>query len=445
MKRLDYLLAAFKANLHLKRIWVRTAFAVIQEAPDAWKKQPYAYRLVQSPTGVSFVDPNNLDELIPLEDCVPGQAPFGNNELVEVKAGMMVNLKEDITTSFGNLLANQVVLVFPFGAKIPYQNGVMMPSYLEELILPLYMDDPETTEEMEKLLSAKPNAIFTDEYLRYTNAISYLTGFADLFSSGGSIKNHLPPPGVKELRDALFVKYNIDLNNLDKVSPMVVAQIAAELKKLDAEWLKGDEALNFLIEKKSFDVVRAKKFLMLGAEAGLGDGQTVELIPNSLHEGWDINALPAMINNLRAGSFNRGAETMRGGVKFKELWRAASTVNIKPGDCGATLGMQVELNESNKKNYLGFTALVNSEAVQLTEEAIGSYLGKVVTMRSMQFCQLGYTDYCEVCAGPRLAASPTAAGSAVADYGSTMLLMFMKAVHGKALLLAKYKPELRIT
>lgn len=39
-----------------------------------------------------------------------------------------------------------------------------------------------------------------------------------------------------------------------------------------------------------------------------------------------------MIDSLRAGSFNRGAQTVLGGVAFKELLRASSNLRIGADD-----------------------------------------------------------------------------------------------------------------
>ena len=82
--------------------------------------------------------------------------------------------------------------------------------------------------------------------------------------------------------------------------------------------------------------------------------------------------------------------------------------------------------------------------MKLTPDVIEKYMGKKIKVRSPMYCKLPHTDYCAICVGPRLAESPTGASSAIAEYGSTMLLMFMKAVHGKALTLAKYDYKARI-
>ena len=444
MNRLQFFLAAMKAGMYRHKNWVIGAFAIIQENPDAYKADPYPYRLVQTPTGIFYVDPENPNELAPLTDAVAGQPPFNKADKVKLEAGAVENLMETVETSYGNVLANCILLVYPFGRKIPFQLGRMKPSKLENLILPRLVDDPEADDPIPK---AAPSVapIYVSEYLKFTNAMTYISGFANLWVTGGTVKCLLPPPGLKELKESLFKKYGIDPKD-DKFDPEIIAKIAAELKALDDEWLKDDDAMNFLIGSK-VTVTRGKKFLMVGAEAGLGDGQNMELVPNSLAEGWDVDKMPAMINNLRAGSFNRGAETMKGGESVKWLQRASSNINIIPGDCGTKLGKVMTLTPELRSKYLNFSAIVPGAGlttVRLTEEVIDQYMGKKLLMRSPMYCIHKHTDYCATCVGPRLEENPTGSSSAISDFGSTIMLMFMKANHGKALLLKKYDYKLRI-
>ena len=56
---------------------------------------------------------------------------------------------------------------------------------------------------------------------------------------------------------------------------------------------------------------------------------------------------------------------------------------------------------------------------------------------SPMYCKLDKTDYCKTCVGKKLADNPTGLSMAVSDYGSTMLYIYMSAVHGKQLKLAK--------
>lgn len=135
---------------------------------------------------------------------------------------------------------------------------------------------------------------------------------------------------------------------------------------------------------------------------------------------------------------------MRGGEAVKWLQRASSNINILPKDCDTKRGKRIVLAPELKKKYLNFSAIVDNVTVRLTPEVIDQYIGKPMMIRSPMYCTLPHTDYCAVCVGPRLEENPTGSSSAISDFGSTIMLMFMKANHGKALLLKKYDYKLRI-
>lgn len=439
MKRLDYFLLAMKAELFRNRAWVFSAFAVVQEGPEAYKADPYPFRIVQTPTAVLYVSPDDPTILIPLDDAKPGEAPFFIKERIQLKGnkneaeGDCPNLMEDIESNYGNLLANFIAVVYPFGRKIPYLQGRFGAGVIEALVLPRLRDNNDPIAQQWKGEGRDIKWIYVDEYLKFTDAMSYIAVFSSLWVSGGTAKSLLPPPGIKEYRDKLIAQHKDHLTD-----PAVVAVIAKQLQEYDRKWLEGDESLNVMLSKKSFEVVRAKKFLMVGAEVGLNTGVEVDLIENSLDEGWDINKFPAMNNNLRAGSYNRGAQTMLGGESVKWLLRGSSNINIVKGDCGTQLGKRVKLSKDRLKRYVGFTIIDGAATQVLTEDVIDKYLDKVVYVRTPLYCKQSHTDYCSVCVGPRLADNPTGASSAIADYGSAMLLVMMKAMHGKQLTLAKY-------
>jgi hypothetical protein len=184
---------------------------------------------------------------------------------------------------------------------------------------------------------------------------------------------------------------------------------------------------------------------MHGAESGLGDGVEVDLIQNSLSEGWDITKFPAMNNSLRAGSFNRGAETMLGGEAVKWLLRASSNMTVTQEDCGARLGLEILVDNDSIHKLPGFSVVTQDGHEKISDlEAAGKYMGKKILLRSSMFCKLEKTDYCAVCVGEKLALSPTALSAAIAEYGNIFLLLFMKKMHGSALQVARmnYKTAL---
>lgn len=433
MNRLEYFLAAMKAEMYRRRAWVFTVFTMVQEGPEDWKKDPYPYRMVQTPSGAFFVDPSNSLQLTKLDDAPVGQAPFNIKERIQLKSGDVPNLATKVETNYGNLLANCITLVYPFGHKVPYIAGRFMPSDLEELILPRLQDTPAPGQPRED------KWLYVDEYLKFTNAMFFLDEFASICVPAATKKSLTQAPGTIELRNKLIEQYKDRLHD-----PEVGAIIAKKLQEHDRTWLGDDDSTNFMISKKSYEVVRSKKFLMLGAEAGLSDSLNIDLIQKSLLEGWDVNKFASMNNILRAGSYNRGHQTMLGGESVKWLLRGSSNINITEEDCGSKMGRRVFLSHANAKKYLNFSIVGPEGTIKLTEEVLPKFLNSTVIVRSPMYCWLEKTDYCKCCVGPRLADNPTGASSAISDYGSAMMLLYMKAAHGKALTLARmnYKQAL---
>lgn len=429
MNKRDLYLRALGDLTFLRRAWIFSAFAIINEAPDAWQKDPYNYRIVYTPVSAHYVDPDTR-KLVQIEDAVPGQPIYAKGAAIDLKAGEVPNLFTDVTTTYGNVLFNYVSLVWPFGKKIPFQLGRVNASDIEELILPIFRDDP---------LPGEPRSqefIYVSEYLKFSDSMSFLTNFTQLFVPGGTKKTLTAHPGMAELKKRLLEE------NKDRLhDPAVIAKIEAELIALDKEWLKGDPGENFLISKKSMNIVRKKMFGMYGAEPGLEEKVSVDLIANSLSEGWDVSKYATLNNILRAGSFNRGAQTELGGEAVKSLLRASSNINIVDQDCGSTLGAIVDVDGSNFKRLVGYSVVTPEGPLLVTRETAPSYVGKTVIRRSPQFCNLPHSDYCAICVGENLAQNPDGASVGIAEIGSLFLAIFMSAAHSKGTSVAKMDVE----
>jgi hypothetical protein len=249
-----------------------------------------------------------------------------------------------------------------------------------------------------------------------------------------SPKTILPPPGIKEYREKLIEENKDTINDL-----ATIAKIDAALVAYDKAWLKGDPAEKFLLGNKATAIVRKKKFLMHGAETGMAvNATTADLVENSLYEGWDIDKFPVMMDSLRSGSFDRGAQTALGGVSVKWLQRASANLRVVPGDCGSKIGSPILITPEESKKLVGLTIVDNGSAIKISDdETAGRYLGKVVMVRNPMYCKMPYTDYCETCLGDKLSLNKYGLSAAVSQYGSKMMLIFMAAVHGKQVATSK--------
>lgn len=431
MKILDFYKAAMNAGLFKKKAWVISAFSIINEDNLLWKKNPYSYRIVQTSTGYFFCDPSKNNELSLLEDCKVGEPPLTFRQPITMLSGSMVNLYEDIETTIGNIFFNYCCILNSFNKKIDFIKDAVSISNIESILANRLEDND----------SKKSDAILVDEYLTFVNSVAYLTNFTQLCVWASTAKSMTAPPGVVEFKQKLLDKYKGQLHDAT-----IVAQIESELVKYDAEYLKGDPCENFLISKKSRNIVRKKMFLMGGAEAGISEKIDVDLIENSLAQGWQIDKFATMNNTLRAGSFNRGAETQLGGESVKWLLRASSNITATVEDCGAKLGKTISITNENINKLIGFSVLENNLPILVNNvEEAGKYLGSTIMVRSPMYCKLDKTDYCLICVGKKLAQNPTAISMAVSEYGSSFLSLFMKKMHGTALLLAKMDYKQAIT
>lgn len=435
MNKREFYLAAINAEAFLTTAWNISCFSIIAEGAEDWKKNPYPYRIVQMGNGYYFVNPSDTTELVKIEDAPAGKPLLQRLEGVTVAAGELPNVNKDIFTTYSNILANALMVIRPFKNKVEFITGRFSAKKIEALLEKRLVERPENWDGSPEEIAGDPlqAPIYIDEYLKYCDGAFSLVAYTQLFTPANTRKTMTPPPGIVEARNALVEQYKGRLHDR-----AVVAEISTKLRELDAAYLKGDRGEDFLISKKSREIVRPRKYLMYGAETGIEEKVDVDLIERSLTEGWDVNKFPSMNNALRAGSFNRGKQTELGGAAVKDLFRASGNLKISSEDCGSTIGLPSIIEESEKARFVGFTVVDEDGAsIKLTDENVGSYLGKRIRVRSPMTCKNPVTDYCSVCLGDRLANNPTSLSMAVADYGSAFLAIYMSAAHSKGIQVAR--------
>jgi hypothetical protein len=438
MKKRDYFLAAMQAGEHRRQAWVISNFSLISEGPEDWRRNPYPYRLVQTFSGFYFVNPTNPSELVHIEDGTVGQPLFRMMEAISLTPGDVPNLTDAVTTTYGNTLYNFSCIVYAFGAKIPFLTGRWSPKKVEGLIagrMPQKQNVP--FEERD------PNGIYTDELLRFNDAMFNLEAYTQLCVPACSRKSMTAAPGIIELREQLLTQFDGRTHD-----PAVIAHIDKTLVDYQKAWMKGDSSMRLLIKDKSFSVVRKKLYAIGGAEAGLDDQVSMDLVTKSLSEGWQIDKFATLNTTSRAGSFNRGAQTELGGEAVKWLFRAASNMRVMGEDCGSKMGVYVYAGKDEARRFLGFTAILGkdgSDQIKITQDNVGNYLGGTLRLRSSMYCKFEKTDFCATCLGDRLSTNPNGLGVAVAETGSTFLGDFMSAMHGTVVAVTKldWKKQLR--
>ena len=423
MDKYEYLKLAIKANAYYKLPWVISAFAITKDN----NSDSYPYKLIQDPSGISFVDPSNNGTLTKLTNVKLGEPLFRFKEVVKANTELCINLSSEVETTIGILLTNLILLVNCFGSKIPYINGKFKISSVEDIIA------KKLTTTIQDDTKKDPNLIYVDEYKKFINAVSYMEGFSQLSVWAASPKMLLPPPGIVEYRNKLLKE---NTGNIHDAS--VVASIEAKLVAYDAEFLKGDEAAETLgASTKIRTNVRRKLFLMVGGGESIVSTASVDPIFKSLDEGWEVDKFPQMNNSIRYGSYSRGYETQLGGVITKMLLRAGANIKMVENDCGTKLGLHRGITNDNYKLFDGSYIFENNKTILMTTELAKSYIGKTVVKRSPQYCKTPGSDLCKYCIGTRLSNSPNGIALAISDFGSSFLTASLKKMHQSNLSTAK--------
>lgn len=431
MLKRDYFIAAMHSGQYRFKNWVISIFSPMQESQDNWMDDAKQHQIVSKDNKIFFVDTTRETgpNLVEIEDAEINQPLFyPKDKLTITDADNIENLNigpgKSIETTYGRLLANYILLIYPFGKKIGYINNKFSAGQIEEIIAKRLRDTADREKD-----NNNESFIYVDEYLKFADAAMSLTGFTQVTVPASTEKTITPPPGIKEYRAELLEKYKDQLGD-----PAIIAKIDSLLVQYLKDWLKDDPGMGFLISNKSFDVVRKELYLMIGANVGMDDSAKFNLVENSLSEGWDPNKFDILNTVSRSGSFSRGAETEKGGVETKWIFRASSNSTVVNGNCGSELGVVVFVNDGEDDKLVGFTAIQDSgEQVKITEENVGQYLGKAVRLRSPMYCHFKKTDYCSICLGDRLTSNPTGLSTALTAYGSTFMDMMMSAMHGTAL------------
>jgi len=412
MNKRDYFVKSIKAGSHLNKRWVIEAFSVTEPQDEIG---PYPYALYKDTDhGYVFINPETQD-LDRLEGVKPNSAPFAFMEPMTAYPDDLPNLSEGVSTTYGQFFVNAYVLAHAFGHVVPYLNGEITAKRIEsEILKRMAIDD-----------TPDPDKITVSQYLKFGQACMALEGFSSLCVVSATEKTLTCDPKIAVRRKELLAQYKDQLKD-----PLIQAKIEEELKAIDREWMKGDPGERFYLKSKSYDVIRKKMFIMQGASEGMGT-QT-EYIVDPLSDGWKVENIPAIINNLRDGSFSRGTETALGGEISKLLYRIFQNTSIEEDDCGSTQGMKIHLSPKIYRRFIGSSVILPNKLVELTSSNIESFKDKTVTLRYPTYCKTPGTNFCSTCMGKHLTSAPNALSSYAATVGSIFMSASLKKMHGTA-------------
>ena len=417
MLKLDYFRYAIQQQLYLQRGWLLSVMGILPTTTD---EHSYATTGIKSQDGVVTVKVNNTDTVI-TDYKHQNQPLYGRDERVNVRSGDMRCIKQDLLTTYGLLVANALIIEYPYGGLVNYLNEEFTEKLLNRVGYDAITDDRVTI----------------DMHHRFENAISQIKCLAQTIVPSASRRSISANPKVAELKPQLLKEYAGRL-----LDPASIAELQSKLSKIDDEYLKGDPSERFFISRKP-KMSRLRTEGMYGAEQDFIDESKISVMENSLSEGWKVKDLPMMANNIRGGSINRGINTALGGVTVKEVARIFQNYTVNPNDCLATHGLTVQLTADNAKNYVGRYLLTKS--IPLTAEDCKHHIGKSIVIRSPTYCLSPGASICKICIGDTIANSGIGINALMMGMSSTFLSLFMAAMHTSALSTQRYNHHNRIT
>lgn len=416
----DFFLNAIRGTAHWKRGWVIRAFAITTEPLSASAEALTPWSILRTPAGVNFVDSTGSLQVI--DDARTDTPLLTAKTVLTVPAGFFEHWPEGGTTTAGNLLYNASCLWPTVGAKFGYINERVNQKNIEKLFAAKMVDDPKDPAQRD------PSQVYVSDWLRYGQAIKYMEEFTQIFVWSLSAQSVVPSKAVLQRKQELLTQHAADIGN-----PVVQAKIFKELEDLDAKLLANDPGAAFITTPKH-KLARRKLTIMYGSEQGLDAGAAPKLITQSLHDGLKPENMVDVMNVSRAGSFDRGAETMLGGVEAKWGDRIMSAAKMSEDDCGTTLGYTYTVRPMDVDNTTG-RYLMDAQGLRLVEttEQAKALVGQRITVRTPARCKAGPSVvWCKYCLGSKLSSNPQSLALAVSAYGSGFLQLFLQSMHAKA-------------
>lgn len=428
MNKRDYFIRCMQEGKYKQKPWLMRAFALVRETKTV--EEINNLDILQTPAGFFYKGPES--KLVPIEGVESGKPIYHPKDKLTVKKGELPGFNEDVETDYGRVLYHCIVFVYSFGSKVAFVNKKLdMGGFEAQLAAKLDDEVPVAGPEgTEATFVNKPDRFYPSELIRYYEAMAYSRGLAMYFVPAASPKSLGIDPAVIKRRDEIFNDPNIDLND-----QATAAKVEAELVDMDRKSFENDPASGFYISKKDFAVIRKKRFISYGSGSGLTPDSKTPYIKNSLKDGYDKSNTKGYNDEMRAGSYKRGVETMYGGELDKWLVRASANIRITP-DCGSVLGMPTFVTAFSKDSIMGKYIVTGNTPTKIDENNIGTYMGKSVLVRSPAACKTKHPDYCSVCLGDKLSMNPDALSIAFSQYGHAFMGESMSAMHGKALSIA---------
>ena len=470
MKRLDWLIEAFKNGAHHKKSWINSIFAVIKSENSIKQMRKSSLSTGKQDIGlfikglskfsnkkvtelldedfdlikvvsddydvfkrdafrISYLDDKVIyrdakgDE-VEIEDnqgsLKKGIGAFHYWEPIKVTASDIPTIKDNETkvVSIGCLLINYLMYSV-FGDNYTFMDGPHSLFDVEKWIAPRIKEDDE----------AKEGDVSISQYYRYTVVSGLIAGLADLCTATMSEKGLSTHPDMIKKRNELVEKYKDNIND-----PMVVYKITEELKKLDKEYFKGDDTEEYMSISKYRNISRVKSKMLIGyMDPFVKEGLKPRTVPYGISEGLKLEDMDLFVSDSRQTSGDRGSNTALSGYEVKNIITVTQDVKITIDDCKSKVFIRCVPKAHNKNLYISHFMREGNGLKEITTDNINSLVNKEIWIRSSATCKEKNGNICKTCAGTVYAKYPNAIPTSASNVPSTLMMKFMKAMHGGAL------------
>lgn len=399
MNKLEYFIESIKAGRYIQRAWLYRCFSV-----GFKNKTPTDVLPGYDQERGWFV---GVDEPVDIIDAKPKESLFPIKERFTLEKGTFPGITETVETNYGEVILYVLIFLFSCKGKIPFKPGSINKKYLSKTVAHALSE----------------NLITANEYFDIVKGLNQSTLFSDLHVTTYTPKSLNPSPEVLALRNELLEKYKDQLND-----PAVVAIIDEAIAEADREYMKGDPSEKFYLKDKAYAVVRKKLYYLQGGVESLDRPGEMDYLAGSLDEGYKAEDLPVIINQLRAGSYDRGVSTALGGEAAKFSNRVFQNLKIAEEDCGTSVG-KPELVDGTW-DFTGRYIVGRDEPI--SEADMKSLMGKTIYLRDPTACATVNGNYCYKCMGEGQRRSKLGLGPRMAEICSVFLSVSLAAFHGRS-------------
>lgn len=406
---ITYLKKAIEANLIYKLDWHTLMFTILGD--DDFENE-YIIISDKKLYGKIMGEKYLINEDMSRACLVP-------TDKIKLPKGYISIIKEDIETTIGRLIANVLLIEYPFNGKVEYINKKMSIKELENnIIVPGLKDDP------------KEGDISIEECKKFANAVTFLKNLARYLNVSARLYTVTPPVGItefkKKLKREFLEKYGEDAFK----DRNVVLEFEDKILEYEKEYIKKDPDGNKFTKIGKVGGVRKKLFGSYGIGESFKPKQEVDYIDWSLSEGYttDRDDMTVIFNDIRLGSYNRGVQTAKAGVAAKDALRSTNNLKIVNHDCGTKLTQSTLITEDNKEYYISRYMMVNGKTVLITEEIINSKIGKSIELRTPLFCK-EELYFCRYCLNENTKDYEQGVAIMATDIGGALLNDSMSAMH----------------